>query len=329
MRRLSSTSLRRTAVAVVLAGAAVLPALPAAAATGTTFTGTYTNAYGSRTYRGYVPSTYRAGTAIPLVVVLHGCTQTAADVEAGTRFSSVAESRGFAVVYPEQSVSANISRCWNWFQTINQVRGQYEPSLIAGITSWVQSHYTIDPHRIYVTGLSAGAGMSVIMGATYPDLYAAIASNAGCEYGGYPCGTAGGPDPVTQGQAAYNAMGTYKRVVPALVFQGDADTTVPPVNAEQTIQQWLSTNDYADDGAHNGSVPTARAATASGAVAGGYTYDIDYYRTAAGADLEQRYLIHGMGHAYSGGSTAGTYTDPKGPDATTITYDFFTAHPKP
>ena len=321
--------LRRALAVSVLLVASVVPMLPASAATGTTFTGTYTNAYGSRYYRGYVPSSYTPGTAIPLVVVLHGCTQTAADAEAGTRFSSVAETRGFAVVYPEQSVAANGARCWNWFQTINQKRGQYEPSLIAGITSWVQSHYTIDPKRIYVTGMSAGAGMSVIMGATYPDLYAAIGSNAGCEYGGYPCGTSGGPDPVRQGLAAYNAMGAYHAPVPAIVFQGDADATVPPVNAEQTIQQWISTNDYADDGSHNGSVPTTRSSTSSGSVAGGYTFDIDYYRNAAGANLEQRYLIHGMGHAYSGGSTAGTYTDPKGPDATNITYDFFLAHARP
>ena len=321
--------LRRALVASVLAVAAVLPTLPASAATGTTFTGTYSNAYGSRYYRGYVPSSYTPGTAIPLVVVLHGCTQTAADAEAGTRFSSLAESRGFAVVYPEQSTSANLSRCWNWFQTINQKRGQYEPSLIAGITSWVKSHYTIDAKRVYVTGMSAGAGMSVIMGATYPDLYAAVGSNAGCEYGGYPCGLSGGPDPVNQGLAAYNAMGAFHAPVPVIVFQGDADATVPPVNAEQTIQQWISTNDYADDGAHNGSVPTTRSSTSSGSVAGGYTYDVDYYRNAAGANLEQRYLIHGMGHAYSGGSTAGSYTDPKGPDATAITYDFFLAHARP
>lgn len=319
----------RRALAAALLAAAVLPALPASAGTGTTFTGTYSNAYGSRAYRGYVPSSYTAGTAIPLVVVLHGCTQTAADAEAGTRFSAVAESRGFAVVYPEQSTSANLSRCWNWFQTINQVRGQYEPSLIAGITAWVKSHYTIDAKRVYITGLSAGAGMSVIMGATYPDVYAAIGSNAGCEYGGYPCGTAGGPDPVKQGQAAYNASGAFHAPVPAIVFQGDVDNTVPKINAEQTIQQWISTNDYADDGAHNGSVPTTRLSTASGSVAGGYTYDIDYYRNAAGANLEQRYLIHGMGHAYSGGSTAGSYTDPKGPDATNLTYDFFLAHARP
>jgi poly(hydroxyalkanoate) depolymerase family esterase len=321
--------IRRTVLAAVLAAAAVLPALPASAATGTTVTGTYTNAYGSRFYRGYVPSTYRAGTPIPLVVVLHGCTQTSADAESGTRFSTVAESRGFAVVYPEQSTAANGARCWNWFQTINQVRGQYEPSLIAGITAWVKSQYTIDAKRVYITGLSAGAGMSVIMGATYPDVYAAIGSNAGCEYGGYPCGTSGGPNPVTQGQAAYNASGAFHAVVPAIVFQGDKDTTVPPVNAEQAIQQWISTNDYADDGSHNGSVPTTRSSTSSGSVTGGYTYDIDYHRNAAGSNLEQRYLIHGMGHAYSGGSTAGSYTDAKGPDATNISVDFFLAHPKP
>lgn len=317
-------------MAVLALGAAAVPAEAAhSGLPGTYFSGTYTNAWGTRRFEGYVPSTYRKGTAVPLVVYLHGCLQTADSAAAGTRFNQQAEARRFIVVYPEQSALANATRCWNWFATAQQVRGGPEPSIIAGITSWVQSRYSVDSRRIYVSGASAGGAMSVIMGATYPDKYAAIGVVAGCEYGGYPCGSSGGPDPVGQGAAAYSAMGSYARSVPVIVFQGDQDTTVPPINAEQVIQQWISTNDRADDGSYNGSVPTTRTSTSSGQVPGGRSYEIDFYRAADGSNLLQRYLVHGMGHAYPGGSSEGSYTDPLGPDATTISTDFFLAHPKP
>ena len=171
--------------------------------------------------------------------------------------------------------------------------------------------------------------MAVVMGATYPDRYAAIAVHSGCEYGGLSCGAGGGPDPVRQGALAHQAMGAHVRVVPVIVFQGDADFIVPPINADQVVQQWISTNDYADDGSRNGSVPTTRSSTASGQAAGGQRYDVDYYVDRTGGPLIERWLVRGMGHGWSGGCVCEPFTDPSGPDATAATYAFFEAHPNP
>jgi poly(3-hydroxybutyrate) depolymerase len=138
----------------------------------------------------------------------------------------------------------------------------------------------------------------------------------------------GGPDPVQKGQAAYQTMGSYARVLPVIVFQGAADTVIYPINGEQVIQQFISTDDWADDGSHNGSIPTTRSSTAGGQVPGGHSYSIDYYQNGHGAELMQRWLVNGMGHAWSGGSGE-PYTDPQGPDASAYTWSFFAAHPKP
>jgi poly(hydroxyalkanoate) depolymerase family esterase len=301
-----------------------------AAGKGTTFSGNYTGSAGTRAYRGYVPSTYVAGQALPLVVVLHGCTQSAQIMSSLTRFSELAESRHFIVVYPEQPSSANQQKCWNFFQDAHAHRGSGEPSLIAGITKWVQGHYAVDPHRTYVAGLSAGGAMASVMGATYPDLYAAIGVGSGCEYGATAtCAGYKSADPAQAGKAAYGAMGQFARPLPVIAFEGDKDTTVPPVNAEQLITQWQLTADLADDATANGSVPVASLKTVQGQVPGGESYTETIYGDAQGNELMQSWLVHGMGHAWSGGCSCESYADPKGPDETAAMYAFFTAHPMP
>ena len=134
---------------------------------------------------------------------------------------------------------------------------------------------------------------------------------------------------MAQGTLAYGAMGAFARVMPAVVFHGDKDTTVYPINGEQVVQQWISTDDHADDGTHNGSIPTTRSSTATGQVSGGHSYDVDFYVDALAAPLHERWLVRGMGHAWSGGCSCKPYNDPAGPDATAAMYDFFTRHPKP
>jgi len=291
--------------------------------------GTFTNDQGQRDYRLYVPSSYRAGSPLPLVVMLHGCTVSAEQMDATTQYAALAEARTFLVVYPVQSSGANPALCWNWFLAADQARGQGEPSLIAGITQTVMDGWSVDDKRVYVIGASAGGAMSVIMGATYPDRYAAVGVVAGCEFGGAPCGASGGPDPAMQGQLAYQAMASLARSIPVVVFHGDADAVAAPINGQQVTEQWLATDDWADDGAHNGSVPTTAASTVTSQVPNGRSYDRSQFDDHAGALLIDYYVVHGAGHAWPGGPASATFTDPTGPDATAISYDFFVAHPRP
>ena len=145
----------------------------------------FTNNAGTRNYMLYVPASYTAESSepVPVIVMLHGCTQSPDDFAAGTRMNALADQHGFLVIYPAQAANANGSRCWNWFRPEDQIRDSGEPSLIAGITREVASAYRIDARRIFVAGMSAGASMAVILGAMYPELYVAVGAHSGLPYG--------------------------------------------------------------------------------------------------------------------------------------------------
>ena len=300
---------------------------------GSFITKTYTD---GRTYKVYIPSGYQSGTPVPLVVMLHGCTQNPDDFATGTEMNNCAEQYNFIVVYPDQPSSSNSSKCWNWFDPAHQSRGIGEPAVIAGIVNQVKNEYSIDTNRIFVAGMSAGACMSVIMGATYPDVFAAIGVHSGLEYKAATNSTDawtaminGGPDPVQQGNAAYNAMGSYKRVVPVIVFHGTSDYTVYPVNGHQVISQWAQTNDRASDGSDNNNIDDTADQTVNGQVPNGRSYTQYVYKdSSTGAVVMEKYMVNGMGHAWSGGNSAGSYTDPQGPKASQIMWQFFQNHPK-
>jgi len=277
--------------------------------------GTYSNPAGSRAYRLFIPSRYQ-GQPLPLVVMLHGCTQSPDDFAAGTRMNFIAQEQTCFVVYPAQHSEANQSKCWNWFRTADQQRGRGEPSLIAGITRQVMRDYSVDPKRVYVGGLSAGAAAAAIMGATYNDLYAAVGIHSGLA-----CGAA------TDMPSAFAAMrqggGPGRRVisgggppVPTIVFHGDRDITVHPNNGDQILEQSVRTTSTQKQVHH-------------GQIAGGHAYTRTIHTGASGRGIFEHWNIHGAGHAWSGGSPAGSYTDPRGPDATREMLRFFLEHSLP
>jgi poly(hydroxyalkanoate) depolymerase family esterase len=281
----------------------------------------------------YTPGGYTTAQQAPLIVMLHGCGGNPTDFSNTTQMNVLADSNQFIVVYPAESANG---QCWQWASTANQSRGSGEPAILAGITQTVMgdtARWKIDPSRVYVAGFSAGAGMAVVMAATYPDLYAAMGEDAGVEYkastsGGAPILGNGGPDPVTQGRLAYDGMGTLARVVPVIAFAGTSDTTVPPINGEQVVRQWMETDRLASNGSYTASF-TAPSGTTTGRAPGtnGRAYTVRAWNDFAGNEVEEYWTVTGMGHAWSGGSTTGAYADPNGPSASQNMYAFFMAHP--
>ncbi|MBV9460195.1 MAG: PHB depolymerase family esterase [Bradyrhizobium sp.] len=281
---------------------------------GTSFVeSTYKNAAGSRAYRLFTPSGYH-GQAIPLVIMLHGCTQSPEDFAAGTRMNFIAEEQTCFVAYPAQRADANQAKCWNWFRPSDQQRGRGEPSLIAGITRQIMRDHSVDPRRVYVAGLSAGAAAAAVMGSTYADLYAAIGIHSGLA-----CGVA------TDLPSALIAMkqgGGCQLVpgdgpsVPTIVFHGDRDTTVHSNNGDRVVRQSIG-GMRTNAKVHRGRVP------------GGHAYTRTVHSDPNGRDILEHWEIHGAGHAWSGGSPAGSYTDPDGPDATREMLRFFLEHSLP
>ena len=290
-------------------------------------TGSYTNQAGTRSYKLYVPSGYH-GQALPLVVMLHGCTQNPDDFAAGTRMNRLAEEYQCFVVYPAQAAAANQSSCWNWFKATDQKRDRGEPSLIAGITRQIIGTYAVDVRRVYVAGLSAGGAMAAVMGVTYPDLYAAIGVHSGLPYAAahdLPSAFAA----MSQGKGAsglqrddgFPEAVQCPRVVPAIVFHGDRDTKVHPRNGDQVIAQWAAI--------HGEGATTLEVTVHRGEVPGGHAYTREVYQDASGRSILEQWRIHGAGHAWSGGSPSGSYTDPRGPDATREMIRFFHEHSLP
>jgi len=290
----------------------------------------------NRPYMVYTPAHYQVGTVVPLVVMLHGCTQTAEDFAAGTQMNQLAEQYGFIVVYPQQTAKENQNRCWNWFTSSNQTRGRGEPASIAGVVHALveqTSHWTIDTNRIYVAGISAGASMAVVLGATYPDIFAAIGVHSGIEYQAatnlpqsLKVMRRGGPDPVLQGQRAHEAMGNFARRVPTIVFHGTQDPIVSPINGEQIVQQWIQTNQLTLNGTYQADFHRPSRTTA-GQVPGGRAYTVSSWTDTNGEEVQVYWKVQGLGHAWSGGSPNGSYTDPLGPKASLAMHQFFMDHP--
>ncbi len=267
------------------------------------------NDAGNRKYKLFIPSGYK-GQMMPLVVMLHGCTQSPDDFAAGTRMNELAEDRGFLVAYPAQARTANISKCWNWFSGENQLRDHGEASLIAGITKQIMLDFTVLPKRVFVAGLSAGGAAAAIMGSAYPELYAAIGVHSGLA-----CGAAGD---LSSAMAAMQRGGSASprrnsKLVPTIVFHGDRDMTVNIANAAQVLAQAKGSADL-------------RSKITEGE-AGGMRYTRTMLSDGRGRAALEEWVLHGAGHAWSGGSKAGSFTDPHGPDASREMLRFFLSQP--
>jgi poly(hydroxyalkanoate) depolymerase family esterase len=280
------------------------------AAGGESFTsGVFRNAAGSRGYKLFEPA--REGQPLPLIVMLHGCTQDPDDFARGTGMNELARRQGFVVLYPAQAQGANTSRCWNWFKHNHQARDRGEPAILAGMVRDVIARHGIDPKRVYVAGLSAGGAMAAILGDAYPDLFAAVGVHSGL-----PTGSA------TDVQTAFAAMNGGAKPVrrsprfgetpPTIVFHGDADTTVHLVNGERVMEA-------------TGLEATPAKAREHGANGRDFTRRV--FVDANGDERAEQWTVHCAGHAWSGGQASGSYTDPKGPDASAEMVRFFLQHP--
>jgi poly(hydroxyalkanoate) depolymerase family esterase len=311
--------------------------LPSGALAGSWADGVATNPSGSRNYKLWIPDGYTGKQRLPLVMMLHGCTQTPDDFAAASQLNAVADKKHFLVVYPEQTKAANPLKCWNWFDSSNQARGRGEPSLLALVVNQVQANYKVDSRRVFVAGFSAGGAMAVIMGATYPELFAAIGVHSGLAYGAatnlngaMPAMAKGGTDAASLGKLAFEAMGATKHSMRVILFQGAKDGAVAMVNADQVITQWAQTNDLIDDGKDNDSVDDVADKTTEGMIAGGYAYKKYIYDDRSRKPLMEKWIVPEMKHAWSGGAGGASYTDPKGPSAAQEMWRFFSeTHPLP
>jgi len=280
-------------------------------AAGAFVSGQYSNAAGARAYKLYVPSSHVDGQSLPLIVMLHGCTQAPDDFAAGTQMNVIAEEHRCFVLYPEQSTAANHSRCWNWFRREDQVRDRGEPAIIAGMTLEIAGRYGIDARRVYIAGLSAGGAMAAVMAVTYPELFAAVGIHSGlacCSAHDLPSALAAmrGMPAAAPGAAPYHAT-------PTIVFHGDHDKTVHPRNGADVIAR----------STHHEGGPGGQVSSERGRAPGGHAYTRAVHRDAAGRVLLEHWLVHGGGHAWFGGSRAGSYTDPRGPNASLEMVRFF------
>jgi poly(hydroxyalkanoate) depolymerase family esterase len=271
---------------------------------------------GAMQYKLFIPEAL-GDAPPPLIVMLHGCTQSPDDFARGTRMNALAQERGYVVAYPAQSKSRNPRNCWSWFLSENQRRGCGEAAIIAELTRQLVKAHGLDERRVYIAGLSAGGAMAAVLGSTYPELYAAIGVHSGLPVGAahdIPSAFAAMKD----GPRGSFTAGTASQV-PAIVFHGDGDTTVDPGNGAAVIAQSIgAANAVGEAGAAAGRQTVER-----GSVSGGREYTRTLFTHPDGSVAAEQWVVHGAPHAWSGGDPAGSYTDPLGPDASGHMLRFF------
>lgn len=313
----------------LLAAAAFTLGLIAAFGTGAD---TLSGEVGGYRYRLVVPDGEPAAGGRPLLVVLHGCKQSAADIARLSGFDRLAEINGFAVLYPETGPSArNPYGCWVWWAPQNQIREKGEAEVIVEMVNEAASSTPVDRDRIYAAGLSSGGAMSAILGALYPDVFAAVGVHSGMPYAAAGDGSCalramseGAQVPESRAAIAYHVQGARHRPIPLMVIHGDEDEVVSTENAENLIRQFAQLNDMADDGdGANQSIDSDADTILEDQISDGRSFRVRAYHDARGFEIMREVIIAGMGHAWSGGPAETEYSDPKGPDAASLFWSFF------
>lgn len=268
----------------------------------------YAGPAGSRRYDLYVPIADSGG-PVPLLVMLHGGAQGAADFAAGTRMNEMADRCTFLVAYPEQSREANPNRYWNWYRDSDQHAGAGEPAIIAGIVREIMARHSVDADQVFVAGMSSGGAMAAVMAATYPEMFAAVGVHSGIAYGA--------AHDLSSGFSTMRSGGTPDVAgrLPLIIFHGDSDSVVAPVNAERLLAARLAREDHLD----RWPAPLLQANPA----ASERQHTRTVFTDDTGGVVAELWLIHGTGHAWSGGAGSSGYTDPRGPDATAEMVRFF------
>ena len=279
---------------------------------GTFLDETFSNHAGTRRYKLYIPASHalEPGAFAPLVIMLHGCKQTPEDFARGTRMNELAERHGFLVAYPAQGTGENPSSCWNWFRHEDQSRDRGEPAILAGLAADVTLRHRVDPRRVFVAGMSAGAAMAVVLATTYPDRFAGVGVHSGLPYGA-------AHDVPSAFRAMKNGAGSRTGPgfeLPAIVFHGDADTTVNLRNAAAIVEQATAAR----------AGPSAlQAQVIEGKSADGRGYRRTVHSDAAGSPVVEQWVLSGGVHAWSGGDPRGSFTEAGGPDASAEMIRFF------
>jgi poly(hydroxyalkanoate) depolymerase family esterase len=262
----------------------------------------------ARPYRLYLPPGIEAGRPAPLWLWLHGCRQSPESFATGTRIARAADQAGALVLLPRQLRRANPFRCWNWFDRPTQ-QGRGEAAIVIGMIEAVAAGYAIDPQRVYVAGLSAGAALAAVLASCYPEHFAAVAMHSGVAYGAAQsplvARAAISQGSSLDGEASAAMARLFAKSdlpVPALVVHGTADEAVPPLHAPQVVAHFLALNRLGEDGGRRYTATTWR---------------------QGGRLLARQVLIDQLGHAWSGGDDSEEYHDSAGPDATRLIVAFF------
>jgi poly(hydroxyalkanoate) depolymerase family esterase len=327
--KMGNMSIVRVAWVLWLACAGVASAA-APSASGATIRSTYDSLTGPLDYQLYLPARHLRAAPLPLVVALHGCHQGAELFSEISGFNQLADREGFAVLYPEQSGVRNTDRCWNWFLPVNQGHGVGEAEMIAGATAQVVTRFGLDANRVYVAGLSSGAAMTSILASCYPGIFAAAAVHSGLEYlaavdgAGAQFAIAHGSQtsPSDAARMAFFCSGGVRRRMPVIIIHGTEDPRVVALNGDQVFRQFAMLNDYLDDGVANGSVPQEPTRVFRASVPGGHAYIFEDIQRPDRV-LIRKVTVEGMAHAWSGGAAGYPNSDPLGPSATEMIWEFF------